>query len=70
MVEDKGQLENFETLKIRAMNRKENFKMELFNLLIDKVETEVTVQRKPKHKVIISADMFDKIAQGILSERI
>lgn len=70
LVEDKNNLNLFETLKIRAMNRENNFKMELFDLLIDKVESEVEVQRKSKHKVIISADMFEKIKSCMIDKKI
>lgn len=70
LIEDKENLEIFETLKVNAVDRDNNFRMHIFNLLMDKVESEVKVQRKPKHKVIISKDMFAKIEQGMTDKRI
>ena len=70
LVEDKNKLLLFDTFKIRALDRSNNFSMALFDLLEEKVESEVSVQRKPKHKVVISVDMFELLKQELLNQNI
>lgn len=70
LISDKKKLSLFETLKVSAKDAENNYRMKLFDLLLDKVESELTVQRKPKHKVIVSSDIFEKMEEELRNKKL
>lgn len=50
-----------EKIEARAQDAANNFKMYTFDLLIDKLESTIKVQKKQKFRTIVSVDIFDKM---------
>ena len=67
LVEDRSKTEYFDTLEVRGEDRENNYLLESFDLLIDKVRVEVLVQKQKRYRTVISADIFDKM-KGALTE--
>ena len=67
---DKEKINLFDTLKTTAQDTEKNLKMNVFDLLADKVSSEISVQLKPKHKVIVSVDMFEKMKEEYINKNI
>jgi len=55
----------FNKLSMRAEDEKQNNLLESFDLLIEKVNSEIKVQRKPKYRTLISEDMFEKMIKEL-----
>ncbi|MBS1510693.1 MAG: hypothetical protein JST86_07635 [Bacteroidetes bacterium] len=70
LVADNDKLNYFETLKVTALDRQNNYQSALFDFLAERVQSEMVVQRKPKHKVLISEDVFDKIKEEMRIKKI
>lgn len=51
----------FETLRVVAEDSERNFKLESFDLLVDKIRSKVRVEKKERHRSIVSNDMFEKM---------
>lgn len=60
----------FNKVEIKAENSEKNNVLEKFDLLIDKVTSIINVDRKPRHKIIESSDMFDKMKTELKNKRI
>lgn len=56
----------FEKLKVDAEDIEKNNALEAFDLLVDKVSSRVNVERKPQHKVLVSADMYYKMKSELI----
>lgn len=61
IISKKSNTELFDTLKIRAEDSERSNLLETFDLLVDKVKSEVVINRKQKYKTIVSDDMFEKM---------
>jgi hypothetical protein len=55
----------FNKLEIKAEDESKNNLLEHFDLLLEKVNSEIKVERKPKYRTIISIDMFEKMINEI-----
>lgn len=55
----------FNKLEIKAEDESKNNLLEHFDLLLEKVNSEIKVERKPKYRTIISIDMFEQMAKEI-----
>jgi hypothetical protein len=61
LTKNKEQTNLFDTLRAKAQDSERSLRMTTFDLLADKVSSEIEVQLKPKHKVIVSTDIFEKM---------
>lgn len=61
LVKHKEKVDLFDTLQIVAEDSDRNNKLQAFDLLVDKVKSKVTVEKKEKHRSIVSIDMFEKM---------
>ncbi len=59
---DKSNKSLFNQLSLKAEDGEKNNLIENFDLLLEKVHSEVRVQKKKKYRTIISADMFNEMA--------
>ena len=57
LIKKPSQTQLFEQLKVKAQNIDSN-KLEAFDLLIDKVKVEVSVQKREKYRTVLSEHMF------------
>uniref|UniRef100_UPI00404A55F4 hypothetical protein n=1 Tax=Flavobacterium sp. TaxID=239 RepID=UPI00404A55F4 len=55
----------FNLLSLRAEDQEQNNHLENFDLLLEKVNSEIKVQRKPKFRTLVSIDMFEKMTNEI-----
>jgi hypothetical protein len=67
---NKKNLEAFQDLSVKAEDAEKNLKLEVFDLLIDKVKSEVHVEKKPRYRTVVSVDMYDKIEKEIFKKRL
>lgn len=70
LVKDKTKVELFNHLSLRAEDGEKNDLLENFDLLIDKVKSEVSVEKKKRYKTIISTDMFAKMKLEMVNNNI
>jgi hypothetical protein len=61
LVQHRSFSEHFENLEVRAEDEDNHRRMELFDLLSDKLKSLVRVERRERAKVVISIDMFNKL---------
>ena len=61
IIKDKNKTNLFDKLEAKARDYEKNLRVSLFDLLADKVTSEINVQKKPKQRVILSDDMFSKM---------
>nr|WP_121272488.1 hypothetical protein [Pedobacter schmidteae] len=59
LVANKKRLNNFDILKIRAEDSLKRNKLEAFNLLIDKLSSDIKVEKREKSRIISSVHMFE-----------
>jgi hypothetical protein len=69
LLQDKKRVGYFNTLKVKAENRDNYNRLEIFNLLVDKVESEIHVERRKRYRTIVSSDMFEKMQLEIKSKK-
>lgn len=55
----------FNKLALRAEDGEHNNLLENFDLLIEKINSEIKVERKPKYRTLISVDMFTKMTKEL-----
>ncbi|PVW13164.1 hypothetical protein [Marixanthomonas spongiae] len=55
----------FNQLYMRAEDREKNNLLAKFDLLIEKVHSDLKVQKKPKYRTLISKDMFDQMTNEL-----
>lgn len=70
LVEDKRKVDLFDKLQIVAEDADRNNKLQAFDLLVDKVKSSIIVEKKAKHRSIISADMFPKMHSELIKKRL
>ena len=66
LLDNKKNLELFNTLSVRAQDYDKNNTLNTFDLLIDRVKSQINVIRKEKHRTLMSSDMFDKMYSEII----
>lgn len=62
--------EFFNTLTVKAEDEDQNNRLEIFDLLVDKVKSNIKVEKQPRYRTIISTDMFEKIQAEIIRKKI
>lgn len=65
---DKTSLNVFNTLKVNAQDEERNNRIKEFDLLNIWVKSELRIEKKPKSRSIVSADIFDKMKQEFYKE--
>jgi len=65
LVRHKSSTETFNTLEVKAEDSQKNNRLEVFDLLIDKVKAEISVERKPKFRTIVSNDILPKMQEKL-----
>lgn len=70
LVKDKDKVEFFNELSVRAEDEEKNNLLENFDLLIDKVKSEIWVEKKERYRSVVSVDIFDKIEKELISKNI
>ncbi|MCZ2479254.1 hypothetical protein [Aquirufa nivalisilvae] len=70
LTKDKSKIELFDLLSVKAENSEKNNLLETFNLLVDKVSSELNVEKKKRYRTIVSADIFEKMKIELLRKNI
>lgn len=67
---DKSKINLFEKLQIIAEDADRNNKLQAFDLLVDKVKSRIKVEKKEKHRSIVSADLYPKMRSELIKQRL
>lgn len=59
----------FNKLSVKAEDKENDNLLGVFDLLVDKVSSTIRVQREPKHRIIVSIDMFKKMSDEMIKFR-
>lgn len=70
LMSNKKNIEAFQDLSVKAEDTEKGLRLEVFDLLIDKVKSEVNVEKKPRYRTVISLDMYDQIENEIFRKRL
>jgi len=62
--------EFFNTLSVKAEDEEKNNKLEVFDLLVNKIKSNIKVQKQPRYRTIISADILEKMQVEIIRKKI
>jgi hypothetical protein len=63
---NKKNIDLFNKLSVRAQDYEKNKILNTFDLLVDRVKSQVNVLRKEKHRTIVTSDMFEKMYSEII----
>ena len=69
-ISNKKYVEIFEELSVKAEDAENSYKIELFDLISNKIKSSVNVQKRPKSRSVISADMFEKLEREMIKHRL
>lgn len=67
---DKKKAYLFNTLQLRAEDSNKNDLLENFDLLIDKLKSEIYVLKKAKYRTVVSDDIFSKMKSELVKRKI
>jgi hypothetical protein len=70
LVKDKTKTELFNHLSVRAEDTEKNNILENFDLLIDKVKSEINVEKKKRYRTVVSADIYEKMKSELIKKHI
>lgn len=70
LVKDKSKTELFNTLSVKAEDTDKNELLENFDLLVDKVKSEISVEKKKRYRTVVSIDIFEKIKSELIKKKI
>jgi len=70
LVKDKTKTELFNTLSVKAEDSDKNELLENFDLLVDKVRSEISVEKKKRYRTVVSIDIFEKIKSELIKKKI
>lgn len=62
--------ELFEELTVKAEDEEKNNRLEVFDLLVNKVKSIIKVEKQPRYRTVISEDMYQKIQAEIIRKQI
>jgi hypothetical protein len=70
LIKDRTKIELFNHLSVKAEDADKNNLLENFDLLVDKVKSEVSVEKKNRYRTVVSADIFQKMKSEIFKKHI
>jgi hypothetical protein len=70
LIQDRTKTELFNHLSVKAEDTDKNNLLENFDLLIDKVKSEVSVEKKKRYRTVVSIDIFEKMKSEIVRKHI
>ena len=70
LIKDKSKVELFNHLSVRAEDSEKNNRLQNFDLLIDKVRSEIYVEKKKRYRTIISSDIYEKMKSELIQKHI
>lgn len=60
----------FNVLKAKSEDKLNNYKLEIFDLLIDRVQSRISVEKVPKYRTIVSNHMFEQMKEEMKRKRV
>ncbi len=70
LVADRSKVDLFNVLKVTAEDSDKNNRLAVFDLLVDKVRSNIKVQKKERYRTVISDDIFDKMKTEFIRKNI
>ena len=68
LTKNKENAMHFNTLQVKAQDEQKDKLLETFDLLVDRVKSEVTVERKERHRTVVTADIVSKMKSEVLKK--
>jgi len=66
LIKKKKDTVHFDTLLVKAQDSNKGYLLETFDLLVDRIKSEVTVEKKEKHRTVVTADIEDKMKSEVI----
>lgn len=63
-------MDAFEVFRVKAEDRDKNGNLDEFDLLEDKIRSRIKVQKRPRSRVLISTDVFEKMTAELTAKRL
>lgn len=60
----------FNTLKTKSEDKLNDFKLEVFDLLVNRVQSRISVEKTPKYRTVVSQHMFEQMTDAMKNKRI
>ena len=70
LIKNRSNTEYFNVLTVRAEDNDKNNLLENFDLLVDKVKSEVSVEKKKRYRTVVSLDIFDKMKSELIQKKV
>lgn len=70
LIESKENVELFNSLWVKAEDADKNNRLEVFDLLVDKVKSQIKVEKKKQFRTVVSADIFQKIKIEMIKKKL
>lgn len=70
LIKDKSKTELFNHLSVKAEDEEKNNLLANFDLLIDKVKSEVYVEKRKRYRTVVSADIFERMKLELIAKHI
>ncbi|MBL1411100.1 hypothetical protein [Sphingobacterium faecale] len=70
LVKKPTKAELFDVLTVKAEDEEKNNRLEVFDLLVNKVKSNIKVEKQPRYRTVISEDMYQKIQAEIIRKKI
>ena len=70
LISKPAKAELFEVLTVKAEDEEKNNKLEVFDLLVNKVKSIINVEKQPRYRTVISEDLYQKIQSEIIRKKI
>lgn len=70
LISKPAKAELFEVLTVKAEDEEKNNKLEVFDLLVNKVKSIINVEKQPRYRTVISDDLYQKIQSEIIRKKI
>jgi hypothetical protein len=65
LLKDRTKVEYFNTLEVKAEDSEKNNKLQIFDLLIDKVKDEIFVEKKERYRTLVSDDIIPQMQEKL-----
>lgn len=70
LIKNKTSTEYFNVLTVRAEDSDKNNRLENFDLLVDKVKSEIWVEKKERYRTVVTADILEKMKSELIKKKI
>lgn len=70
LIKDKSKTELFNHLSVKAEDIEKNNLLQNFDLLIDKIKSEIVVEKKKRYRTVVSIDIYEKMKIELIKKHV